>query len=153
MSSAHDNAGSATGLRLSAEDQLAIHDVIARSAYCSDFQNWEGFAEIYTEDAETHTDSHDFVVTGVAGHVNHAKHSAELTAGKNRHLYFNIRVAGTAEGATAEYYLVNCNAGSLPLEAKIVTTGRIKARLIRTAEGWRIRHRRFTPDQSYEIKW
>lgn len=139
--------------RLSADDRLDIQEVIARSAFNSDFQHWEEFASIYTKDAVTQTDSHDFLVEGVAGHVEHAKHSAQATAGKNRHLYFNIRIEATEEGAEAAYYLVNCNAGNAPLEAKIVTTGHMRTALVRTDVGWRIRRRRFTPDQAYKIDW
>ncbi|WP_097092320.1 nuclear transport factor 2 family protein [Novosphingobium sp. Chol11] len=138
---------------LSADDRLDIQEVIARSAYNSDFQHWEEFASIYTKDAVTQTDSHDFLVEGVAGHIEHAQHSAQVTAGKNRHLYFNFRIEATEEGAEAAYYLVNCNAGSVPLEAKIVTTGHMRSTLVRTDEGWRIRRRRFTPDQAYKIEW
>jgi hypothetical protein len=138
---------------LSADDRLDIQEVIARSAFNSDFQHWEEFASIYTEDAVTRTDSHDFLVEGVAGHVEHAKHSAQETAGKNRHLYFNFRIEATEDGAEAAYYLVNCNAGGVPLDAKIVTTGHMRAALVRTDDGWRIQRRRFTPDQAYKIDW
>ena len=140
-------------LRLDADDRFAIADVIALSAHCSDFQDWDGFAQVYTEDAETRTDSHDYVVTGLTAHVEHGQHSAKLTSGKNRHLYFNLRVVATAEGAEATYYLVNCDAGSAPGDTRIVTTGRMWAALARTPDGWRIRRRRFSPDQAYKIDW
>lgn len=67
-----EKAGQPIGDRVSADDQLAIHQLIARSAACSDFQHWEGFAEIYTEDAETHTDSHDCIVIPIDAYLFHA---------------------------------------------------------------------------------
>lgn len=58
---------------LSADDRLDIQGVIARSAFNSDFQHWEAFASIYTEDAVTQTDSHDFLIEGIAGPDEHAR--------------------------------------------------------------------------------
>ena len=38
-----------------------------------------------------------------------------------------------------------------PMEGKFMTTGRFEDKVVRTKEGWRIAHRHYIPDQSFQL--
>lgn len=138
---------------LTLADKLEIQDLIARFAHYSDYCEWDKLRALYTPEIVTETVGLPITFEGIDAQVEHARMSAEQTDNKNRHLNFNLVIEGEGDKAAAHYYVVNANAGAKPLQVQLVVTGRMTDTVVKTAEGWRIAHRLFTPDQSFNMDW
>jgi 3-phenylpropionate/cinnamic acid dioxygenase small subunit len=136
---------------ISVEDRIAIHELLARFAHCSDFGDWEGLSALYTEDVVTEMDGLSMRYEGIAAQVEHAKDSDRQAEGKNRHLNFNLFIEEEAGAVVARYFFLNMNAGKAPMAASIVVAGRMRDTVVRTDEGWKIAHRRVTFDQQFDL--
>lgn len=140
-------------VQLSIEDQLAIQDLVHRFAHYSDYEEWDKLRALYTDDVTSATIGQEHVNKGIDAQIEHARHSSSLTDGKNRHFYFNLFIDSSQHETKAQYYVMNVNANSKPLEAQIVVTGRMTDTVIKTDDGWKIAHRLFAPDQRFDISW
>ena len=141
------------GAALSVEDKLAIQETIHRFAHCSDYGDWDGLAELYTPDIVTEMDGQSVSFSGIEGQLAHAQKTAEMSGGKNRHYYLNMLVDGAGDSARAHYCFLNVFAGTEPMKAAIITSGRQIDTLARTERGWKIAHRRVTFDQDVTVTW
>ncbi|WP_380879388.1 nuclear transport factor 2 family protein [Sphingomonas sp. DBB INV C78] len=136
---------------LTADDKVAIIELISRFAHCSDYGDWAALETLYTADVVTELEGHAIRYEGIADQIRHAQVSAEQTNGKNRHYFFNFLV-GEADGAViAEYFFLNVNAGAQPLTGQIVTSGRNRDTVERTPDGWKISRRFVRFDQSFDL--
>jgi len=133
------------------EDKVAIQELIARFAHCSDFGDWETLAKLYTPDVVTEMEGIALRYEGVEAQVTHARESAQHTEGKNRHFFFNLFVTEEAGEIFANYMLMNVNAGHVPMGAKIVVTGRQRDTVVKTDTGWKIAHRFISFDQNVQL--
>lgn len=138
---------------LGLEDKLAVQEVIHRFAHSSDFEDWDTLATLYAPDAVTEMDGQAISFRGGHEQVEHAKKSAEVSGGKNRHYFFNMIVEGEGDTARAHYCFLNVFAGTEAMKARIVCSGRQVDTLARLPDGWKIAHRRVTFDQDLDIKW
>jgi len=134
---------------LGADDRLAIAELLARFAHCSDFGDWERLRDCFTDDVVTAVDGVPTWV-GVAAQVEHARNSAVWTEHQNRHLALNLWIEPDgADAARAHYYLVNFVSGTELGAARIVVTARMTDHVVRRADGWRIARRELAPDQPF----
>jgi len=133
------------------EDKIAIGELIARFAHCSDFGDWEGLKPLFAEDIETEMEGSETRFRGIDGQIAHAKVSAEQTGGKNRHYYINLMINQADGQVFAEYMFMNVNAGTKPMGASIVVTGRMRDTVVKTAQGWQIARRYVCFDQDVMV--
>lgn len=138
---------------LSADDRIAIAELVSRFAFASDFGDWAALETVYMPDVVTEQEGFEMRYEGIAAQVEHAKESARQTQGKNRHYYFNVVVEPQGEDVFVNYMFVNVNAGQSPMEAKIVVSGRHRDRVVKSADGWKFAHRWVAFDQSFELNF
>lgn len=136
-------------MALDTGDRIAIGELVARFAHVSDYGDWDGLAALFTDDVVTAIAGIDAYV-GVVAQVEHARRSAEWTAGQNRHLALNLWIEPDGgERARAHYYLINFVAGKELFAPKIVLSARMTDHVVRTPAGWRIARRELEPDQPF----
>ena len=136
---------------LSLQDRLEIEELINRFAHYSDYQDYEALAKLFTADVVTTIAGIDHRFSGVEAQVQHARESARFTNGKNRHFHTNLLIEEQGGNFFAHYFILNVNAGGQPMAPRMVVTGRMRDRIVKTASGWRIAERTFTPDQPFQI--
>ena len=135
------------------EDKIAIQELVAWFAHCSDYGDWEGLEQLYTEDVVTEMEGIPLKYEGIAAQVEHARESDRQAGGKNRHYNFNLYIAEEGDAVVANYFFVNANAGGVPMATQIVTTGRMKDTVVKTGDGWKIARRHVTFDQTFELNF
>ena len=138
---------------LTIEDKIAIQELIARFAHCSDYADWAELEKLYAPDVVTEMEGIPMSYTGIAEQIEHAKESDRRAAGKNRHYNFNLYVEEENGPVFANYFFMNVNAGAAPMAAQIVVTGRMKDTVLKTADGWKIARRFVRFDQSFELSF
>jgi hypothetical protein len=138
---------------LTIEDKIAIQELIARFAHCSDYADWAGLEKLYAPDVVTEMEGIPMSYSGIAAQIEHAKESDRQAAGKNRHYNFNLYIEEENGEVFANYFFMNVNAGAAPMAAQIVVTGRMKDTVVKTADGWKIARRFVRFDQSFELNF
>ncbi|SNS31038.1 SnoaL-like domain-containing protein [Sphingomonas laterariae] len=136
---------------LTADDKIAIAELIARFAHCSDYADWAALEKLYVPEIETELDGLAISYQGIPAQIAHAQESAAQTAGKNRHYNFNLYIEERAGAVVAQYCFLNVNAGAKALTAQMVTSGRMSDTVVKTADGWKIARRFVRFDQSFEL--
>jgi ketosteroid isomerase-like protein len=134
--------------RLTVEDRLEIAEVIARFAHYSDYGDWQALRTVFTDDVVTEPQGVPVVFRGVDAQIDHARHSAEQSGGKNRHYYYNLFIEVEEGEVIARYMFSNVNAGQEVFAAKAVTSGRMRDIVVKTAGGWKISRRVVEFDQT-----
>jgi hypothetical protein len=140
-------------MMLTIEDKFEIQELVARFAHCSDYGDWRGMEALYMPDVVTEMDGIAMKYEGIAAQIAHAQASDEQAQGKNRHYHFNLVIEETGGEVFANYFIVNVNAGSTPMGAQIVVTGRHRDRVEKTREGWKFAHRFLTFDQTVSLNF
>lgn len=135
------------------EDKYAIQELVARFAHCSDFGDWSGMEELYIPEIVTEMDGIAIKYEGIPAQIKHAQESEQQTQGKNRHLHFNVYVEEKDGEVRVHYMFLNVNAGSAPMTAQIVVSGRHHDTVVKTEAGWKFAHRRVVFDQSFELNF
>lgn len=138
---------------LTVEDKIAIQELIARFAHCSDYADWAGLEKLYAPDVTTEMEGLAISYSGIAEQIKHAKESDRQAGGKNRHYNFNLYIEEEKGEVFANYFFMNVNAGSAPMAAQIVVSGRMKDTVVKTADGWKIARRFVRFDQSFELNF
>ena len=133
------------------EDKIAITELVARFAHCSDYGDWDQLATLYTPDVVTEMDGLPMRYEGIEQQVEHAKASDTQAEGKNRHFNFNLMINEADGQVFAEYAFMNVNAGHVPMASKIVVTGRMRDTVVKTGEGWKIAHRFVRFDKNVQV--
>ena len=133
------------------EDKIAIQELIARFAHCSDYGDWAGLEALYLPDVVTEMEGIPLKYEGIAAQVEHAKASDRQAEGKNRHLNFNLYIEEADSEVTANYFFLNVNAGKTPMAANIVVSGRMRDTVVKTPDGWKIARRFVRFDQSFDL--
>ena len=136
---------------ISTEDKIAIQELIARFAHCSDYGDWAGLEAVYLPDVVTELAGMPVKYEGIAEQIEHAKESDRQAEGKNRHFNFNLYIEETAGEVTANYFFLNVNAGKTPMAAQIVVSGRMRDTVVKTSDGWKIARRLVTFDQAFDL--
>lgn len=138
---------------ISTEDRLAIGELVARFAHCSDFGDWAGLEALYVPEIVTELEGMPVRYEGIAAQVEHARESDQQANGKNRHYNFNLMIDERDGAVVACYAFINVNAGATPMAAQIVVSGRMQDTVVKTADGWKIAHRRVSFDQSFDLNF
>jgi hypothetical protein len=133
------------------EDKIAIGELIARFAHCSDFGDWATLETLFAPDVETEMEGIPTRFSGVAAQVEHAKVSDRQTEGKNRHFYFTPVITEQGGQVFADYMFMNVNAGHTAMSAQIVVTGRMRDTVVKMADGWKIARRFVRFDQNVAV--
>jgi len=133
------------------EDKIAIGELVARFAHCSDYGDWSALEKLYTPDVETEMEGVALCFRGIAEQVEHAKVSERHAEGKNRHYNFNLVVSEEGGQVFADYMFMNVNAGHVAMGAKIVVTGRMRDTVVKMADGWKIARRFVRFDQNVDV--
>ena len=126
-------------------DRTAVTDVVLRYATALDTRDWDLLRTCFTDDVVTHYGP---------GPAQEGYEAFERTSRawlppqvRSQHLIANVVVEVTDEGASSSAYVRADHVHEdLPGE-HLEFLGRYLDELVRTSEGWRIRHRRF------EIWW
>lgn len=126
---------------ISAEDHIAIQQLMYRYARCADAKDFDGFADIFTQDAVFNYSGREVTPLGAIQDMMHALEKYTTTL----HQVHNTLYEVSGDTATGETY---CLASHL-LEEKGVTLKidmgiTYGDKLQRTPQGWRITRRNFT---------
>lgn len=138
---------------LTVEDKIAIQELVARFAHCSDYGDWAGLEKLYVPEIVTEMEGIPLKYEGIAAQVQHAKASDQQAAGKNRHYNFNLYIEEQGETALAHYAFMNVNAGATPMASQVIVTGRMRDTVTKTADGWKLARRYVIFDQSVEVNF
>jgi hypothetical protein len=123
-------------------DHLAILNLISAYNHAIDFGSPDEYADCFTVDGEF--DARPVVDAHGRGDL---LEFATLVAANGRrswHWTSNVWVDGDSTEARAKVYLVNMSTG---LNVRSGPTGVYHDRLVKTAEGWRFRHRKLVFDE------
>jgi hypothetical protein len=122
-------------------DREEIRDVLVAYAKSLDRRDYAGLERVFTADAT----GNYFAAGTYAGldKISAFIERALSQCGPTQHLLGSIDVNVTGDNATANCYLQAIHLGKKPgYEGKVLTVwGTYRDRLVRTAEGWRIRYR------------
>lgn len=136
---------------ISLEDKLAIGELVAHFAHCSDFGDWETLATLYTPEVETEMEGLPLRFRGIDEQIEHAKVSDQQTQGKNRHYNFNLFITEEDGQVVANYMFMNVNAGAAPMALTMVVSGRMRDTVVKTDGGWKIARRLVRFDQDVNV--
>jgi hypothetical protein len=136
---------------LNTEDKIAIAELVARFAHCSDYGDWDGLAALYVPEIVTELEGLPIRYEGVAQQIDHARESDQQAGGKNRHYNFNLLIEERDGKVQAHYAFMNVNAGQQAMAAQIVVTGRMRDTVVRSEDGWKIAHRLVEFDQQFQL--
>ncbi len=140
-------------MAISTEDKIEIMELLSKAAHYYHVQDWEKLAMVYAPGVVTEMEGISLQYHGVDGHIAHAKESAKQTDGKDRDYYANMFIEEEPGGARVSYTFLNINTGSIPMECKLVVSGRHSDSVVKTSDGWRISHRRLTFDQKFDLNF
>jgi SnoaL-like domain len=136
------------GIARSAEDTLAIQDVVVRYGYVTDDRDWNAFDEVFTDDAVV--DFRDQATNppkGLAPLVGRDEivlHFRDILTHPYQHMLVNHRIEDISEDE-----VVVRSKALLPVPGRTVCDIEYWDVLVRTPRGWRIKHKsvkRYNPD-------
>ena len=122
------------------DDIVAIQQLLARLNTAVDSGNGEAYAAGFTEDGEAVNGAR--VTKGREALAALAATVASNVPGM-RHWVNNHAIDVDGDRATATVYVTAIVGGA---ETKVLTTGRYREELVRTADGWRYSRREFVAD-------
>ena len=117
-------------------DRLELHEIPGRYGDCIDGRDWDGLARIFTEDAVF--DLTDLGVPLLEGLAAIQRFMDVDATHPLSHLMTNVYVDETPGGVRLSSRIVAIR------EDRRVDSGRYRDVVVKTPDGWRIRHRVFT---------
>jgi hypothetical protein len=124
--------------QLSADDRLAIQDIIAIYCHALDLGRWEEFRGLFTADCRLDFGSLMGVYEGAEG-VHRFTERMQSLGLFMRHYTTNVVLRGDGERARAESYVLAITGSP---GASLTTTGRYEDEFVKVSGGWRLRVRR-----------
>jgi ketosteroid isomerase-like protein len=122
-------------------DRIALHELAARYGDLIDARDWPGLATIFTDDAVFDVTSSGGPVLSGLRHIQ--QHMDTTDQHPLAHLIVNIYVVDNGEQGEGERVQLHSRVlGILP--DRRVGSGHYVDDVVRTDDGWRIRHRQFT---------
>ncbi len=122
------------------EDTLAIQDVVVRYGYFVDDRDWDGFDEVFTDDAVVDfRDQRTDPPSGLApltGRDEILRYYRDLLTHPYQHMLVNHQIDDVSE----DEVIVRSKA-LLPIPGQIVFDTSYRDVVVRTAKGWRIKHK------------
>ena len=140
---------------LTSEDQLKLHDLIARCMWALDFGDPDAYASCFTPEGELYMEAiPEGASTPGLYHGQEAlrEHAATLfgaTAGHVRHWNSNVTLSDDGDNAAAVSYVIVARVGHFPL-AGIISTGIHRDTFQKVDGEWRIVRRSFVCDPQPE---
>ena len=125
-------------MALALADRLAIEDLVNLYCHNADYTPPESMRDVFVPDAVWEVPAMDLRCEGIEAIVAFFTQS-RAGFGSARHVISNLVVQGDGDRATASCYLQVIKVDEEPKQ--IVSFGRYQDELVRTAEGWRLRHR------------
>jgi hypothetical protein len=125
-------------MALDLADRLAIEDLVNLYCHNADYNPPESMRDIFIPEAVWEVPAMDLRCEGIDAIVAFFTQS-RAGFGSARHVISNLIVQGDGDHATASCYLQVIKVDEEPKQ--IVSFGRYQDELVRTAEGWRLRHR------------
>ncbi len=126
-------------MALDIADRLAIENLISLYCHHADYDPPESMREVFVPDAVWEVPAMDLRCEGIDAIVGFFTQS-RAGFGSARHVTSNLVVQGDGDHATANCYLQVIKVDEDP--KPVVSFGRYQDELVRTAEGWRFRHRK-----------
>jgi hypothetical protein len=120
---------------MDAADRLALHELPGRYGDCIDGRDWSGLARCFTDDAVF--DLTDLGIPPLEGLPAIQRFMAEEATHPLTHLMTNIYVDETPDGVRLHSRLV------ATLEDRRIGSGAYRDLVVKTDDGWRIKHRVF----------
>jgi SnoaL-like domain len=122
-------------------DRQAVVDVLNRYASCLDNRDWHGLDSVFVQDA---TGDYGATLTGRTSLVDMISGLLD-GCGPTQHLLGNyvIDIDGDTARATTQARVIHTGAGERAALTPYESIGTYHDQLHRTADGWRITHRRF----------
>jgi len=142
---------------LTSEDQLKLHDLLARCMWSLDFGDPDAYADCFAPEGELYMEAIPDGATKPGLHRGRdalREHAAILfgaTAGHVRHWNSNVVLSGSGDDASAVSYVVVTRVGHFPL-AGIISTGIHRDTFQRVDGEWKIVRRTFVCDPQPEHK-
>ena len=124
--------------QLSAEDRVAIAEILAAYCHAIDLGRWEGFPALFTDDCRLDFGSLMGVFEGHEGVARFVDTMSRLGLFM-RHYTTNLVVTGDEQRARAESYVLAITGAP---GSSSQTTGRYEDELVKRDGRWRIRVRR-----------
>ena len=125
-------------MALDLADRLAIEDLVNLYCHNADYNPPESMRDIFIPEAVWEVPAMDLRCEGIDAIVAFFTQS-RAGFGSARHVISNLIVQGDGDHATASCYLQVIKVDEEPKQ--IVSFGRYQDELVRTAGGWRLRHR------------
>lgn len=126
-------------MALALADRLAIADLVHQYCHNADYNPPESMREVFVPEAVWEVPAMDLRCEGIEAIVAFFTQS-RAGFGSARHVSSNLVVQGDGDHATASCYLQVIKVDEDPKQ--IISFGRYQDELVRTADGWRFRHRR-----------
>ena len=123
---------------LRAQEYMDIQQLDAAYNHALDASDADRFTSLFTQDGS---------LAGNTGHEALAqviRGTEQTWQGNWRHLYSNLTITPTAEGANGSSFLLAYDVTTKP--ATITNTGGYTDKLVKTPSGWRFKERTFTND-------
>ncbi len=125
-------------MEFSTQDYLDIQQLYAEYNHALDTSDANRFADLFSEDGSLAGNTgRDALVQVIRG-------TEQLWQGKWRHLYSNLVITPTTEGANGTSFLFAYDVTTKP--ATITNTGIYTDKLVKTRQGWRFKERTFLND-------
>jgi hypothetical protein len=133
---------------LTAQDYLEIQQLYARFSHALDSAAGGGseYAQLFTADG-SYTDEAGRTVSGREQLVAYAKQGSDRTPTNVRHFVYNVWAEPAPGGATGKAYVVMATVSAAGQPAKVLNGGQFHDELVKTADGWRFKTRRFVRAQ------
>jgi hypothetical protein len=125
-------------MALDISDRLAIEELINLYCHNADYNPPDSMRDVFVPEAVWEVPAMDLRCEGIDAIVAFFTQS-RAGFGSARHVISNLVVQGDADRATASCYLQVIKVDEDPKQ--IVSFGRYQDELLRTAAGWRLRHR------------
>ena len=128
--------------RRSAEDTLAILDVVGRYGFVVDDRDWDGFAQVFTDDAVFDSRDHDSDPPRGFAPITGRQAIVEAFRDLYVHPTQHMVVTSIIEDVSADEVIVRSK-GIFPIPDFQFFEGVYTDVVVRTDSGWRIRHKTF----------
>jgi hypothetical protein len=127
---------------LSADDRLAIHEVLSRYCHSIDRGRWDEFGELFTDDCRLDLSQVMGLYEGKAGIQTFAETIRKIGIFM-RHITTNVVIRGDGQRARAESYVIAITGSEANANQ---TTGFYDDELVKVGGRWRLRSRRLALD-------
>ncbi|MFC2001962.1 nuclear transport factor 2 family protein [Chloroflexota bacterium] len=129
-------------------DRSSIRDIIDRYFFALDRRDWDELSSCFTSDARWESSSDNVVITGNKAIVERLHFVAKFSASSHMPSSQSIKISGDTAAADT-FALVHLVFGPIDNGRIFVRGLRYLDEFVRTAEGWRIQHRRHIPIWQY----